>query len=100
MTRAIRVTSRGPLKYDPGKAAPRVVAKGADHLAARIRTEAEAKGVPLVQDVPLALHAAVKVGEEIHPEHFDKVAAVLAFTMALKERGRKGGFHTLPGRAA
>ncbi len=34
------------LKYEPGKSAPRVVAKGAGHIAARIREEAEAKSVP------------------------------------------------------
>ena len=52
------------LKYEPGKSAPRVVAKGAGHIAARIREEAEAKNVPMVQDIPLAraLHGACETG--------------------------------------
>ncbi|GAB4098637.1 EscU/YscU/HrcU family type III secretion system export apparatus switch protein [Sinomonas halotolerans] len=90
------------LAYEPGKAAPRVVAKGADHLAARIRAEAEEHGVPLVRDIPLAraLHAQCRLGEEIQPEHFAAVAAVLAFVMALKAKGRAGGLHVLPAKRA
>ena len=58
------------LRYEPGKSAPRVVAKGAGHIAARIREEAEAKKVPMVKDIPLtrALHAACELGHEIPVE--------------------------------
>src|SRR5688500_17527845 len=42
------------LKYDPAKGAPRVVAKGAGEVAARLRAIATESGVPLVQDIPLA----------------------------------------------
>ncbi|MCG2621669.1 EscU/YscU/HrcU family type III secretion system export apparatus switch protein [Arthrobacter sp. I2-34] len=85
------------LKYEPGKSAPRVVAKGAGTIAARIREEAEAKRVPMVRDVPLtrALHAACEIGQEIPVELYNAVARVLAFVMALKTRGAAQGVHTL-----
>lgn len=90
------------LKYDAGKAAPRVVAKGAGVIAARIREEAEAKSVPMVQDIPLAraLHSACELGQEIPVELYRAVAGVLAFVMSLKARGAARGLHRLPGVAA
>ncbi|GAA1338077.1 EscU/YscU/HrcU family type III secretion system export apparatus switch protein [Arthrobacter roseus] len=86
------------LKYEPGRAAPKVVAKGADLIAARIRKEAEEKGVPMVTDIPLAraLHAACDIGQEIPVELYNAVARVLAFVMALKSRGAARGHLTMP----
>jgi flagellar biosynthetic protein FlhB len=77
------------LKYEPGKSAPRVVAKGSGTIAARIREEAEAKNVPMVRDIPLAraLHAACELGQEIPAELYTAVAKVLAFVMQLTSRG-------------
>ncbi|MFJ6028434.1 flagellar biosynthesis protein FlhB [Pseudarthrobacter sp. NPDC092424] len=85
------------LRYEAGKSAPRVTAKGAGHIALRIREEAEARGVPLVRDVPLAraLHASCEIGQEIPVELYSAVAAVLAFTMQLKARGSAAGTHTI-----
>jgi flagellar biosynthetic protein FlhB len=85
------------LKYDAGKSAPRVVAKGAGVIAARIRAEAEAKEVPMVQDIPLAraLHSACELGQEIPVELYRAVAGVLAFVMALKSRGAARGLHRM-----
>jgi flagellar biosynthesis protein FlhB len=85
------------LKYDAGKSAPRVVAKGAGVIAARIREEAEGKGVPMVQDIPLAraLHSACELGQEIPVELYRSVAAVLAFVMSLKTRGAARGIHRM-----
>ncbi|WP_159798626.1 EscU/YscU/HrcU family type III secretion system export apparatus switch protein [Puerhibacterium puerhi] len=87
------------LRYEPGTGAPRVVAKGAGAMAARIRREATDHRVPLVEDVALAraLHAACEPGQEI-PEHlFTAVARVLAFVMTLRRRGAAAGSHRLPG---
>ncbi|MFE4197540.1 flagellar biosynthesis protein FlhB [Paenarthrobacter sp. NPDC056912] len=85
------------LKYDAGKSAPRVVAKGSGLIAARIREEAEAKGVPMVQDIPLAraLHTACELGQEIPVDLYRSVAAVLAFVMSLKTRGTARGIHQM-----
>jgi flagellar biosynthetic protein FlhB len=85
------------LKYEPGKSAPRVVAKGGDEMAARIREKATEHRIPMVTDIPLAraLHAACEVGDEIPAELYNAVARVLAFVFALKARGASQGIHTL-----
>jgi flagellar biosynthetic protein FlhB len=85
------------LRYDPSRGAPRVVAKGADHTAARIRAVAEQHRVPMVSDVPLArtLYQACDVGQEIPPDLYKAVATVLAFIMTLKRRGSASGVHTV-----
>lgn len=89
------------IKYEPGKSAPRIVAKGAGTIAARIREEADTKKVPMVKDIPLtrALHAACELGQEIPVEFYTAVAHVLTFVMALKRRGASAGVHSLPSTA-
>src|SRR3954449_7932163 len=89
------------LKYQPDRGAPRVVAKGADEVATRLRERAAEARVPLVQDVPLAraLHASCEIGQEVPAQLFTAVARVLAFVMQLSARGVRGGFHR-PGFAA
>src|SRR3954447_7542060 len=83
------------LKYDPSKGAPRVVAKGAGEVAAKLRSLAEEARVPMVQDIPLAraLHASCDLGQEVPAQLFTAVARVLAFVMHLGARGVRGGFH-------
>ncbi|RBY94292.1 type III secretion protein [Blastococcus sp. TBT05-19] len=83
------------LKYEAEKGAPRVVAKGAGEVAAKLRERAAEARVPLVQDIPLAraLHASCEIGQEVPPQLFNAVARVLAFVMHLGARGVKGGFH-------
>ncbi|MGQ7297328.1 EscU/YscU/HrcU family type III secretion system export apparatus switch protein [Quadrisphaera sp. KR29] len=86
------------LKYEPSRGAPRVVAKGSGHLAARIRATASEAGVPLVSDVPLAraLYAACELEQEVPMHLYVAVAQVLAFVMALKKRGSASGLHANP----
>lgn len=69
-------------------AAPKVVAKGVDSLAQRIRTVAEENEVPIVENPPLAraLYAAVDLDEEIPAEHYQAVAQVIGYVMSLKGR--------------
>jgi flagellar biosynthetic protein FlhB len=86
------------LRYQPGDGAPRVVAKGAGHVAARIRERALKHHVAVVQDITLArtLHAACALGAEV-PEHlYEAVARVLAFVMLLRRRGSAAGIHRAP----
>lgn len=66
--------------------APRLVAKGVDHLAFRIREVAEEHDVPVVENPPLArtLYAAVELDEEIPTEHYQAVAEVIGYVMRLK----------------
>jgi flagellar biosynthetic protein FlhB len=77
------------LAYDmAAMAAPKVVAKGVDSLAQRIRAVAEANEVPVVENPPLAraLYAAVDLDEEIPVEHYQAVAQVIGYVMRLKDR--------------
>ncbi len=87
------------LRYEPGTGAPRVIAKGAGHVAARIREAAAKARVPMVEDIPLAraLHAACDLGHEIPQHLYVAVAQVLAFVMALRRRGASAGIHRAPG---
>jgi flagellar biosynthetic protein FlhB len=89
------------LKYQPDRGAPRVVAKGADEIAAKLRERAVEARVPMVQDIPLAraLHASCEIGQEVPAQLFTAVARVLAFVMQLSARGVRGGLHR-PGFAA
>lgn len=68
-------------------AAPRVVAKGADHLALRIRQIASQHGIPVVERKPLAraLYRECEVGQEIPVAHYQAVAEVLAYVYRLAE---------------
>lgn len=85
------------LRYDPARGAPRVVAKGGDHVAARIRELAERSRVPMVQDVALArtLYQTCEIGQEIPADLYQGVATVLAFVMRLKRRGSAAGTHRM-----
>jgi flagellar biosynthetic protein FlhB len=77
------------LHYEMGEAgAPRVVAKGVDFLARKIREIAEENDVPIVENPPLAraLYATVDLDEEIPPDHYKAVAEVIGFVMRLKRR--------------
>jgi flagellar biosynthesis protein FlhB len=69
------------LKYDSGSPAPIVVAKGVDNLAFKIREIANANGVMIVPDPPLArtLYASVDVGKQIPEDLFHAVAQLLAY---------------------
>lgn len=79
------------LKYEIGsKYAPKVLAKGVDEIAQRIKEIAVKHGVPLHEDVELAraLYKFCEVGEEIPTKLFKAVAQVLAYIYNLKN-GRK-----------
>jgi flagellar biosynthetic protein FlhB len=73
------------LAYDRAKhAAPRVVAKGVDSLAARIREAAEANHVPVVANPPLARALyQVALDADIPAEHYQAVAAIIAYVWRL-----------------
>lgn len=75
------------IKYDTSEsAAPKVVAKGQDFLAQRIKQIAKDNRVQIVENKPLAraLYAAVEIGEEVPQEMYQAVAEVLAFVYSLK----------------
>jgi flagellar biosynthesis protein FlhB len=74
------------LKYDKDKdTAPRVIVKGLDFKAERIKALARERDIPTLRNVPLA-HALLRVdvGEEVPEELYDAVAEVLNFVYGLR----------------
>lgn len=77
------------IKYDSATMhAPKVVAKGADWLALRIREVATANGVPIVEKPALAraLYASVDEGRFVSPEYYQAVAELLAHVYRIQGR--------------
>lgn len=77
------------VRYDPDESpAPVVLAKGADHLAMKIKEIAREHQVEIVENKPLArmLYANVEVGAQVPPELYQAVAEVLA--MVYKMQGK------------
>jgi flagellar biosynthetic protein FlhB len=69
---------------------PRIVAKGADALAMKIREIAKEHGVPLVENVPVA-RALYKfeVGDSVPEELYKAVAEILAYVYSLKGKAKQ-----------
>jgi flagellar biosynthesis protein FlhB len=89
------------LAYDPAKGAPRVVAKGAGTLAAKIRDRAREHRIPVVEDKPLTrtLYRVCDLGDEIPAELYLVVARILAFVMTAGRPGSRGDARRTPGNA-
>lgn len=79
------------IKYSEEEAAPKVIAKGTDLLAQRIKVIAKQNEIPMVENRPLArnLYAMVEVGKTIPPELYQAVAEVLAFVYSLRRQQRR-----------
>lgn len=87
------------LRYIEGEMdAPRVVAKGADDVAMRIREVATEHDVPLVENPPLAraLYATVELDDTIPSEHYKAVAEVIGYVVGLNARRRHSPFRPAP----
>jgi flagellar biosynthetic protein FlhB len=81
------------LRYDAMRMrAPRVVAKGADLMAAQIRQVALAHNVPIYEAPPLAraLHAHTEIDQEIPAGLYVAVAQLLAWVYALRRAQANG----------
>lgn len=82
------------LKYaDGARGAPRVVAKGADVVAARIRELAKENKVPMLEAPALAraLHKHTEIGDEIPEALYSAVAEVLAYVFQLRNFNKGDG---------
>jgi flagellar biosynthetic protein FlhB len=80
------------LRYRPDEMnAPRVVAKGADLMAIRIRQIAAVHRVPIVERRELArmMYDAVEVGQEIPESFYEAIAEVLAYVYELSGRNMR-----------
>ncbi|CUI05042.1 flagellar biosynthesis protein FlhB [Massilia antarctica] len=87
------------LKYGDGqRGAPRVVAKGSDEVAARIRELAKENNVAMLEAPALAraLHKHTEIGDEIPEALYSAVAEVLAYVFQLRAYKKDGG--TYPDR--
>lgn len=74
------------LRYDQAAMeAPRLLAKGVDNMAQRIREVGRENKVPIVENPPLAraLYASVEIDQEVPPEHYQAVAQVIGYVMRL-----------------
>jgi len=77
------------LKYEiDSMGAPRVVAKGVDEVAFRIREVANENDVPIVENPPLAraLFSAADIDDEVPPEQYKAVAEVISYVFQLKNK--------------
>jgi flagellar biosynthetic protein FlhB len=77
------------LRYDPGQdPAPRLLAKGADHVAQKIRELAKEHDIPMVENPELAraLYKQVDLDELIPLDLYEAVSKVIAYVMSLKKR--------------
>jgi len=82
------------LKYaENGMRAPKVVAKGADDVAAKIREIAAENNVVLLEAPPLAraLYKHADIGDEIPEALYIAVAEVLAYVFQLRAYAQRGG---------
>jgi flagellar biosynthetic protein FlhB len=81
------------LKYEPGRmGAPKVVAKGAEGMAQRIKDIARQHGVPIMERRSLAraIFRSVPVGGEIPATLYRAVAEILAYIYGLKRQRKVG----------
>jgi flagellar biosynthetic protein FlhB len=77
------------IKYDGAEMdAPRVIAKGADYVALRMKQVAKESNVPMMENRPLAraLYAQVDIGQSIPQDLFQAVAEVLAFVYKARSK--------------
>ncbi|MBX3022580.1 MAG: flagellar biosynthesis protein FlhB [Bdellovibrionales bacterium] len=76
------------LKYDETMVSPRIVAKGADLIAEKIKDLARAHNIPIVENKPLArtIFKTLKVGASIPRELYTAVAEVLSYVYRLRKK--------------
>lgn len=80
------------LRYDEAECeAPYIVARGREEDALKIRREAQALGIPVVRDIPLARSLVhYDVGEEVPEELYQAAAAILKVALEVAETNQKG----------
>jgi flagellar biosynthetic protein FlhB len=79
------------LEYKPATmTAPRVIAKGRDRIAEKIKALGREHDIPTVENVPLAraLYRLVDIGQDIPMELYKAVAEVLAYVYKIRQRLR------------
>lgn len=80
------------IKYEKGKdTTPKIVAKGADVLAFKIREIAKEHDIPIIENKPLArlIYKEVEIDQEIPQEMYQAVAEVLVAVYKINNRYKK-----------
>lgn len=79
------------IKYEEGKTeAPKVVAKGADNIAIKIKEKAKETKVPIIENKPLArmIYEQVDIDQEIPNDMYQAVAEILAMVYKLNKKNK------------
>jgi len=81
------------LSYEESMRAPRVIAKGADAVAAKIREIGQQHHIPVLESPPLAraLYRNAEIGDEIPETLYTAVAEILAYVFQLRRYEAHGG---------
>jgi len=77
------------LKYDDqNMEAPKVVAKGTDYVAQKIKLIAKENDVVMVENRPLAraMYDQVEIGQQVPEEFFKAIAEILAYVYRIKRK--------------
>lgn len=79
------------LKYDSKvNSAPKLVAKGIDFMALKIRDIAKENNIPIIENPSLAraLHAQMEIDQEIPSEFYKALAEIFSYIYELKKNKR------------
>jgi flagellar biosynthetic protein FlhB len=77
------------LSYKPEEkmTAPKIIAKGADRIALKIKEIAAKHGIPMVENKPLAQNLyKLDLGQEVPPKFYQAVAEILAYVYGLRKK--------------
>jgi flagellar biosynthetic protein FlhB len=79
------------IRYGADLAAPQLIAKGADHMAEKIKDIAREHNIPIIENKPLArtIFKTMKLGQVIPRELFVAVAEVLSYVYKLRKRVKR-----------
>lgn len=76
------------IQYNEEMIAPKIVVKGLDNLALKIREIAEEEDIPIVEDKPLArsLYYKADIDDYLPEEYYEQVAKIIGYVMSLKHK--------------
>lgn len=79
------------IQYNQNMAAPKIVVKGLDNIALKIREFAEEGDIPIVEDPPLAraMYYKAELDDYLPEEFYEPVAKIIGYVMSLKNKRKK-----------
>lgn len=79
------------IRYDKSQdEVPIIVAKGADHQAAKIRERANESNVPIIENKPVAraMYKSIEVGQPVPVDMYQAIAEILALVYQMEEMNK------------